>query len=373
MEQRVLGRTGLRVSILGLGGFHLLEIPADEAIRLVDLYLDSGGNYLETAASYGDGESELKLGRVVRRRRDECILATKTGARDKEGCLKSLDNSLKNLHTDHVDLLFAHSVATDDDVSKILGPGGMVEGFLQAKREGKARFLAISVHGQPGTLIRALREYPFDAAMSTLNYFDRCNFPELERDLIPLCIEKNTGLIAMKPLADGFLWRNVALAMRYVWSLPGVAMIVAGANSREMLEKDISLAGAFMPMTGADVSALLKDAEELGDYVCRQCDECRVCPWVPVKDIFRLEGYYDRQMRDGKPRTPPEFALRDRLRFWFQNREMARAGYARLGIDASKACDGCDGGCGTCPYGLDVRFKLRYAHYKLAGDVEVFQ
>ena len=92
-----------------------------------------------------------------------------------------------------------------------------------------------------------------------------------------------------------------------------------------------------------------------------------------IQDIFRLEGYYDRQMRDGKPRTPPEFALRDRLRFWFQNREMARAGYARLGIDASKACDGCDGGCGTCPYGLDVRFKLRYAHYKLAGDVEVFQ
>ena len=372
MEQRLLGRTGLRVSILGLGGFHLLEIPSEEAARLVALYLDSGGNYLETAASYGDGESELKIGRVVKRRRDECILATKTGARDKHGCLRSLDTSLKNLQTDHVDLLFAHSVATDQDVSEILGPEGMVEGFLQAKREGKARFLAISVHGHPGTLIRALKEYPFDAAMATLNYFDRCNFPELEKELVPLCVKNNTGLIAMKPLADGFLWRSVGSAMRYVWSFPGVAMIVAGANSREMLEEDISLAGEFLPMTGAEVSALLRDAEELGDYVCRQCEECPVCSRVPVRDVFRLEGYYDRQMRDGRPRTPPEFALRDRLRFWFQNREMARAAYARLGVDASTACDNCAGVCGTCPYGVDVKFKLRYAHYKLTGDVEAF-
>jgi len=375
MRQRRLGKTGLEVSMLGLGGFHLLEIPTPEAVSLIDYYLDSGGNYLETAASYGDGESEVKLGKVIRRRRDACILATKTGARDAGGAAKSLERSLRNLNTDHIDILFMHSVSSIEDLDRILGPGGAMEFVERARRNGKVRYVAISVHGQPGSLITALRRYPFDAAMATLNYYDRCNFPELETELIPLCREKDTGLLAMKAMADGFLWRSVPAALRYVWSLDRLATIVAGANSRAMLEQDIQCANEFQPMSGEEVAELFRHAPELGNYVCRQCATCPVCNLcgrVPVKDVFRLEGYFDRQMRDGDPRTPPEFALRDRLRFWYENRNLARAEYGRLGIDASKICGDCRKCDGKCPYGLPVRFKLRHAHYKLSGDAESF-
>jgi len=118
VEKRKFGNTGLKTSLLGFGGFHLLEIPASEAEYLLDTYFDAGGNYIETAASYGNGESELKVGKVMKRRRKDLILATKTGLRDKAGCLESLDKSLKNLNTDYIDLLLMHGVGTMEELNK---------------------------------------------------------------------------------------------------------------------------------------------------------------------------------------------------------------------------------------------------------------
>lgn len=238
MERRPFGKTGLETSLLGFGGFHLLEVAAREGVALLDRYLDAGGNYIETAASYGNGESELKVGQVIRRRRHDCILATKTLERSKQGCLDSVEKSLKNLQTDHVDLLMMHAVGSMADLDKILGPDGAMDGVLQAKRDGKVRHVGISMHGQPDTLIAALRRYPFDAVMTTVNYFDRFNFPEIEETLLPLAQEKGTAVILMKPLADGFLWRSAAKAFHYAMSQP-VSVVVAGINTPGMLEQDL--------------------------------------------------------------------------------------------------------------------------------------
>ena len=366
MEKRDFGGTGLKTSLLGFGGFHLLEIPAREAEYLLNTYLDAGGNYIETAASYGNGEAELKIGQVMNSRREECILATKTGARDHQGCIESLNRSLKNLKTDYIDLLIMHGVGVKEDLYKILGPDGAMEAIHQAKKDGKIGHVGISMHGQPDVLIEALQQYPFDAVMPTINYYDRFNFPEIENELIPLANEKGAAIILMKPIADGLLWRSASTAFKYAMSRP-VSVVVTGINTREMLQEDLKYANNFTPMTPKEEEELFANAPELGKYVCRQCNECVPCPSdIPIPEVFKYEGYYDRQMRDGTIRDASEFALRDRLRFWFGNKDMAMKKYASLCIKADQ-CTQCGQCTPKCPYGIDIPRKLEIADYKLAG------
>ena len=366
MQKRSFGKTGLKTSLLGFGGFHLLEIPVAEGQVLLNGYLDAGGNYVETAASYGNGESERKIGLSIAHRRDEYVLATKTGQRTRQGCEESLNRSLQNLKTDHVDLLIMHGVATMGELDTILGPDGALEGAVKAQREGKVGFIGISMHGQPDVLIRALKEYPFDAVMSTINYYDRFNFPEIEGELIPLAMEKEAALILMKPIADGLLWQSAPVAFRYAFSQPA-SVIVTGINNRDMLKRDLEYAEQFIPMTQEEMEHLYRDAPELGNYVCRQCNACLPCPeGIPIPEIFKFEGYFDRQMADGNITNVAEYALRERLRFWFGNREMARARYSDLKIKADQ-CTGCGICTARCPYGLDIERKLSLAHYKLTG------
>ncbi len=366
MEKRKFGKTGLETSILGFGGFHLLEIPVKDAGFLLNTYLDAGGNYIETAASYGDGESELKIGKTVSSRRQEYILATKTGERTKEGFIASLDRSLTHLNTDHVDLILMHAVGTMEELDTLLGPGGAMEGFDEARRQGKARFVGISMHGQPDVLIAALKRYPFDAVMSTINYYDRFNFPEIENELIPLAQKKEAAIILMKPLADGLLWKSAPQAFQYAFSQP-VSVVVAGINNTDMLQRDLKYANEFSPITEIEKQEIYRNAPELGNYVCRQCKLCDICPEeIPISDIFRYEGYFDRQMANGVINDSAEYALRERLRFWFGNKELAAMKYAGLETKADQ-CTKCGACLPACPYRIDIIRKLEIADYKLAG------
>lgn len=364
--KRDFGKTGLKTSLLGFGGFHLLEIPVRDAQSLLNGYLDAGGNYIETAASYGDGESERKIGKSVSHRREEYVLVTKTGERSMQGCLDSLDRSLVNLGTDHVDVLLMHAVGTQEDLQAILGPGGALEGAEKAIKAGKARFVGISMHGQPDVLILALSAYDFSAVMTTINYYDRFNFPEIEDVLVPLANKKQSAIILMKPVADGLLWKSPEQAFRYAFSQP-VSVVVAGINNSQMLSADLRYAEDFIPMTDDEKEALYRDAVELGNYVCRQCGKCLPCPeGIDIPMLFKLEGYYDRQMADGTVDSAAEYALKDRLRFWFGNRGMARELYGKTAVKADK-CTACGQCTPKCPYGLDIVRKLSITDYKLSG------
>ncbi|RCW52197.1 aldo/keto reductase [Halanaerobium sp. ST460_2HS_T2] len=309
MEKRKLGKTGLKISLLGFGGFHLIEIPADRAADLLTTYLDRGGNYLETAASYGDGESEKKIGEIVKNRRDELVLASKTGVRDAEGAMAEIDRSLKNLQTDHLDIIFMHGVGDEADLEEILKPGGSLEAAKKAKEMGKVKHIGITAHGQPDVLLKALKTDDFDVMMTHFNYFDKFNFPKLAEE--------------------------------------------------------------FKPLTEADKEELFANAEELGDYICRQCDECSVSKEFGenIKDVFRMEGYFDRQMYDGRPRNPAEYALRDRLRFWFGDRELAENRYQNLELKAADLLTK-EAEFKACKYRLDIKNKLEIVDYKL-GESDV--
>lgn len=228
MEKRKFGKTGMETSVLGFGGFHLLEIPIKDVDYLLNRYLDMGGNYIETARWYGDGYSEKKIGATVSHRRDEFIIATKTENRDKSTYTKNLDASLKNLKTDHIDLHIIHAIGYKypeggtrfDDLKEALASGGALEGAQEAVKQGKIRFVGISMHGQPDVLIEAINQYPFDAVMTTINYYDRFNFPKIEEVLVPLALKKQIAVILMKPVADGYLWRSAETAFRYALSQP---------------------------------------------------------------------------------------------------------------------------------------------------------
>jgi len=203
-----------------------------------------------------------------------------------------------------------------------------------------------------------------------INYYDHFNFPEIQDVLLPLAHEIGAAVILMKPVGDGLLWRSAEQAFRYAFSQP-VSIVVAGINNMAMLEKDLEYANNFTPMNSEDIEVLYTDAEELGSYVCRQCDKCLPCPeGVPITEIFQLEGYYDRQMGDGVITNASDYALKERLRFWFGNKDMAINLYKNLSIKAD-SCTECGICTPKCPYDIDIIRKLSICDYKL-GEKEIF-
>ncbi len=364
MQRRTFGSTGLEVSILGLGGFHLLEISLPDAQAILNRYLDAGGNYVETAAQYGDGESEQKIGTVVATRRNECVLTTKCHARDHDTAARLIDESLRNLQTDHVDILFMHHIQSAAELDRILAPDGALRAAEAARDAGKVRFIGISNHGHPEIMMEALKRYPLDVIMTGFNYYDRFNFPLIEGELLPLALEKNVGIVGMKVVGDGYLWRSAEKAFRYAWTLP-IHVMAAGMNTPAMLEQDLAYAEAFTPMSEEEKEQWFFEAPELGSYVCRLCDKCLPCPEeINIPRVFELEGWYDRQMWDEVVRDPGDYWLRTALRFWFDNQERARAAYAALPVKAD-ACTDCGECEPRCPYHLPIVDKLRRTHDKL--------
>ncbi len=365
MEKRQLGKTGLNLSLLGFGGFHLCEIPYSEADLLLNSYLDLGGNYIETAPSYGGGESEIKIGRAISHRRSEFILATKAHQRDYGTCKKTIEQSLINLKTNTIDLLLMHAVDTVDTLNQILSKNGAIRAAEEAVRAGKVKHIGISMHGHPESLIEALKRYPFEAVMTTINYYDNCNFPDIMDKLVPLALEKGVGIIVMKPLGDGYLYHNAQQAFRYAFSQP-VSVVVSGMNTVDMLNADFKLAEAFVPMTIEEQLRLLKTAPELGNYVCRQCGQCMPCrEGIDIPYHFFLEALFDRQMDDGSVADVAEYALKERLKHWFGTHVQAQEKYSVLKTKASD-CNECGDCMQRCPYDIDIIKKLKNVDYKLS-------
>ncbi|MHB1296154.1 MAG: aldo/keto reductase [Anaerolineae bacterium] len=366
IPRRSLGRTGLEVSVLGLGGFHQVEVGQAFVTDLVETYLAAGGNYIETARSYGSGSSERKIGRALQGQRDQVVLVTKTAERTAEGAWRQLNESLEALGTDHLDVLIYHCLTEANEIDTIGGPGGAGEAMARARAQGMVRFAAASAHW-PLLLVPAMERLGLDAVMYWVNYLVTCNYPELYRIVAPMARERGVGIIGMKPLGDGYLHRSVRAGFDYALAQE-VDVIACGFNSRAMLEADIEAVCTWRQPSVERMAEILRDAPELGDYVCRQCGDCRLAE-LDLPYVFELEGKFDQQMFDGRPTDAPDYALRQRLCYWFQNQARAIAMYKPYAAQVAAILEKGQP-LPACPYGIDLAYKLKVAHAKLTGTPE---
>ncbi len=261
MPMRTLGRTGLKVSILGLGGFHSGVMESEEySTRLIHRAIELGVNFFDNADCYQKGRTEERMGRALEGRRQKVLLMTKVDQRDAQGARATLERSLRSLRTDHVDLWQFHQVANRGEIETIFGPGGALEAADQAKKEGKIRFLGITAHYDPEVLLAAIKRYPFDTVQMPINVVDP-HFKSFRKTVVDEAVKRNVGVIAMKTMGRGnitsFEVATPTEALRWVWSQP-VSLAVVGNEWIEMLEQNIYLAKTFKPMPEREQAALLE-------------------------------------------------------------------------------------------------------------------
>ncbi len=366
LPKKQLGRTGLQLSMLGMGGFHQCEVDSGIVEEVAREFIAMGGNYFETARSYGQGGSELKLGRAIAGKRDQLVLGSKTAKRDAESAWRELNETLEALQTDHLDLYFLHNVFTADDLAAVVAAQGALSAFIRAKDEGMIKHIAFSTHW-PLILLDAIKVIPFEAVLIWGNYLDYCNYPEIPNEILPVLRQNDIGHLIMKPLADGFLHKSVDGAFRYALR-ENPACVVSGFNSVEMLRDDAAAVccGALDDDAGAE---LLKNAPELGNYVCRQCRECSVLPGsqgIRLKKLFELEGKFDRQMNTLYSADAGTYALQQRLCKWFGNGERAKSYYSEHEDNFAEII-GESGAVkfSECRYGIDIPRKIRIVKEKL--------
>jgi uncharacterized protein len=274
VPRRRLGRTGEMVSILGLGGWHLGSIKDDrQAADLVREAVDLGVTFMDNAWEYHQGRSEELMGRALAGgRRQKAFLMTKHHGRDKKTAMRHLEESLRRLGTEVIDLWQFHEVIYEDDPDRIFGPGGGIEAAALAQRQGKVRFIGFTGHKEPALFARMLaHDYPWDAVQMPVNVLD-AHFKSFQRQILPPLLERDIGVIAMKALAGGHLLRSGAVtpaeALAYTWSQP-VATIVSGMDSSRKLNANAKLAARFRPLSREEQEQLLARTEELassGDY-----------------------------------------------------------------------------------------------------------
>jgi uncharacterized protein len=265
---RPLGATGVQISMLGLGGHHAGRgRDADKAIRLIRKAIDMGVTFMDNAWEYHDGRAEEFMGKaLLDGYRAKAFLMTKHHGRNKKTAMQHLEDSLRRLHTDVIDLWQFHEVVYDKDPEMIFAPGGGIEAAELAKKQGKVRFIGFTGHRSPMLHLKMLAYgYPWDAVQMPMNVFDP-HYKSFQQHVLPILVRRNIGVIAMKTMASGHVLRaNVTTpkeALDYIWSQP-VSTIVSGMESEELLEANVATARAFSPMSAPAQTGLLEKTKEV--------------------------------------------------------------------------------------------------------------
>jgi uncharacterized protein len=260
---RPFGQSDEMVSALGLGGYHIGKMSnAREAIRLVHAAIDAGVTFMDNAWEYHDGRSETIMGEALAGRRADVFLMTKvcTHGRGKREAMRQLEQSLRRLHTDYLDLWQIHECVYDNDPVNHFARDGAVEALVQAKRDGKVRYVGFTGHKHPRIHLEMLAfGFPFDACQLPLNSFD-AQFRSFEQLVLPLLLERGIAPIGMKSLGgDGRAVKKRAVsaedALRYAMSLP-VATTVSGIDSMRVLRQNLRVVRGFKPMSARQMDAL---------------------------------------------------------------------------------------------------------------------
>jgi len=278
VPHRTLGRTGESVSMIGLGGYHLgKQSDPDQSIRIIRTGIDEGINFLDNCWDYNGGESEIRMGKALRDGyRQKAFLMTKIDGRNKAAAGAQIDDSLRRLQTDRIDLLQFHEVIRDSDPDRIFAKGGAIEVVLEAKKAGKVRFIGFTGHKSPDIHLKMLATaaqhgFLFDAVQMPLNVMD-AHFDSFETKVLPVLTTDGVGVLGMKPMGDPFILRSKTVTavecLHYAMNLP-TSVVITGCDSLPILQQALQAARTFQPMGSSQVAALLAKtakAAEAGEF-----------------------------------------------------------------------------------------------------------
>jgi uncharacterized protein len=279
VPMRTLGRTGEKVSMVGIGGYHLARpgVAEEESIRIVRTGLDQGINFLDNCWDYNGGESEVRMGKALRDGyRQKAFLMTKIDGRNKATAEKQINDSLKRLQTDHVDLLQFHEVIRDTDPDRIFGSGGAIEAVLEARKAGKLRYIGFTGHKSPDIHLKMLatasaHQFTFDTVQMPLNVMDH-HFNSFEAKVLPVLLKQNIGVLGMKPMGDHFILESKTVTpvecLHYSMNLP-TSVVITGCDSLTILQQALDAARSFHPMGKQEVASLLEKTAKVaqaGDF-----------------------------------------------------------------------------------------------------------
>lgn len=275
VPRRTLGNTGESVSCIGLGGFHIgkPKLSDDEATRIIRQAVDRGLNFLDNSWDYNDGKSEIRMGNALRDGyRQKVFLMTKFDGRTKESAAQQIDESLKRLQTDHVDLIQFHENIRFDDPDRFFAPGGAVEAVLDAKKAGKTRFVGFTGHKDPHIHLYMLElaqknNFQFDAVQMPLNVMD-AHFRSFAKLVIPQARKMGLGILGMKSMGSGVILKSKTATpvecLRYALNLP-TSVVITGIDGQEILEQALQVASNFKPLSSQQVAEILnKTAQAAG-------------------------------------------------------------------------------------------------------------
>ncbi len=307
MPYRDLGRTGERVSAIGLGGWHLGFANLDEALvlRIVRTAIDEGITFLDNSWDYNDGRSEIRVGKALRDGyRSRAFLMTKIDGRSKKEATRQLDESLRRLQTDCIDLVQHHEVLRFEDPHRIFDDEGANAALIEARQAGKLRYIGFTGHKDPEIHLHTLRVarargFAFDAVQMPLNVMD-AHYRSFEKLVLPELVRDGIGVLGMKSLANGILLKSGTVTapecLRYALSLP-TSVLITGIESLERLDQALQVARSFQPMT----------ADEVRELLAKTAKAASQGEFEPFKtsSIFDATGASARPVRRGPPAPPP--------------------------------------------------------------------
>ena len=267
MPMRMLGRTGVQVSLIGLGGWHLgfKYIDDELAVRIIRSAIDNGINFMDNCWDYNEGASEIRMGNALKDGyRDRVFLMTKIDGRTRKEATKQLDESLKRMQVDHIDLVQHHEILRYEDPHRMFAEEGANAALIEARDAGKIRFIGFTGHKDPRIHMHTLEVaeengFEFDAVQMPLNVMD-AHYRSFEKLVLPELVKRNTAVLGMKALANGMILKSGAVSaiecLQYAMNLP-TSVVITGCESMEDLEQALTAARTFKPMTGEQVKALL--------------------------------------------------------------------------------------------------------------------
>ena len=323
MNRILIGKTGLEVNRLGFGGIPIQTVGEEQAVDTVTHAISRGVDFIDTSRAYTT--SERRIGKALQQSDRRVILTSKSQSKTSEGIRADLQTSLRELQVDYIDLYQCHFVRDEDDYNRVISPGGALEGLIKAKQEGLIGHIGLTSHSLD-LLNRVLEDGLFETIMVCFSFLE----PAAQEKLIPKALERNVGIITMKPFSGGVI-QNPRLALKFTLSQQGI-VVIAGVEHRDLFDENWEIFQGSWQLDEAEEKEIEEIRRRHERVFCRRCDYCQPCTeGIPIQFILGIRSSVRRMGR--------EFLLR---------------GWAREAIKKAAHCSECGECVARCPYELPI-------------------